>query len=122
MLVDHLKKGDMRDVAILAMMPSTSAVDCAALLGKVGFCRLAPTTWAPPESGGMIEIVVYGETDNIDSKCEDVMRSTGSVERRQPGGARGLGQSARPRAHYLEASTPRRKTCSRITRYSWATS
>lgn len=74
MLVDHLKKGDMRDVAILAMFLHERREDCAKLLGKVGYLPAGPYDLERhPESGGMIEIVVYGETDNIGSKCEDVI-------------------------------------------------
>lgn len=74
MLVGHLKKGDMRDVAILAMFLHERREDCATLLAHAGYLPPTPTELEDlPESGGTIKILVYGETDNVGSKCEEVI-------------------------------------------------
>lgn len=74
MLVGHLKKGDMRDVAILAMFLHERREDCAKLFYRVGCLPASPYDLERhPASGGMMEIVVYGETDNVGSKCEEIV-------------------------------------------------
>lgn len=74
MLVDHLKKGDMRDVANFAMFLHERREECAALFDRVGYLPAGPYDLERHQaSGRMMQIVVYGETDNIGSKCEDTV-------------------------------------------------
>ena len=74
MLVEHLKKGDMRDVANFAMFLHERREETAKLFDRVGYLPAGPYDLERhPESGAMMEIVVYGETDNIGSKCEDTV-------------------------------------------------
>jgi len=74
MLVEHLKKGDMRDVANFAMFLHERREETAKLFDRVGYLPAGPYDLERhPESGRMMEIVVYGETDNVGSKCEEVI-------------------------------------------------
>ena len=74
MLVEHLKKGDMRDVANFAMFLHERREEAAKLFDRVGYLPAGPYDLERhPESGAMMEIVVYGETDNVGSKCEEVI-------------------------------------------------
>lgn len=74
MLVEHLKKGDMRDVANFAMFLHERREEAAKLFARVGYLPAGPYDLERhPESGGMMEIVIHGKTDKIGSRCEEVV-------------------------------------------------